>query len=220
VTRLAFTVAVLVLLGAACTSDAPPATPAATATEAPATLEAAVTAETPMPPPPAATPTVLPAIRYHPESTRTGVEVVDAVIAEILEGDGDALSARVRMATAPCRDLVIYLFECGEGVPEGTPVHRFNSSSCNILGIESIELARERVRAAVPTALLIHSVSRREVSADQPASYWIYFGVLTEDDQRAAATFWLASDGGLVGVHHCGFPASGGSSEFLLPPVE
>jgi hypothetical protein len=221
-TRTAFGVAMLALLAVACTSAGAPtqeaspaptlertATPIAEATSTPAVTNS-----------PTATPMTPPAIRYHPASARTGIAVVDEVMAEILAGGADALSARVQMTTAPCRDLAIYLFACPPGVPEGTSVSRFNSSSCNIRGIDSVELAREQVRSVIPMPMKIHSVVSSDPSAGLPASYWIYFGVLTEDDQTAAATLWLAADGSIVGFHRCGFPTVSGNWTFLLPPVE
>ena len=38
-------------------------------------------------------------------------------------------------------------------------------------------------------------------------------------DEFAAATFWVASTGTVIGLHRCGDPSVDGAWDFLLPPL-
>jgi len=106
----------------ACTSDSKDEEPTATASPF-ATLFASPTVE------PGATPVAAVSLG-HPLGTRTGMPVVDAVIAAAEARDAERMVELIHYYELPCTEPGIAAVPCPAGKPIGTPVEVFGWGTC------------------------------------------------------------------------------------------
>jgi hypothetical protein len=103
--------AIVLLAGVACGGEAE--APATAVTQAPAPASTTITG-----------------LKVHPLGTRTGVPIVDAVVAAAEQGDAQKLATLVHYYTLPCQRGGMAAVPCASGQPVGSPSQVFGGGVC------------------------------------------------------------------------------------------
>jgi hypothetical protein len=69
-------------------------------------------------------------LKAHPVGTRTGVAIVDAVVAAAEQSDPQKLAALIHYYTLPCERLGMASIPCAPGQPVGSPSAVFGGGVC------------------------------------------------------------------------------------------
>lgn len=151
----------------------------------------------------------------YPIGYQSGVPEVDALMAVLNNGDGDALAARLELMTLPCTHEIggsVTNPPCEPGESEGTEVQVMLSSGCE-LGYVREPRASERLAA------IGQSVYRLAFAYDNGSQIAVKIGTGAADGYRTI--FIAKGSGGVNGISgDCGGQLSVPSdADFLVSPL-
>ena len=144
---------------------------------------------------------------------RTGIDVVDKVIAAVEADDIEKLMSFVRFTDVPCtstRPTSIPIVRCPTGEPDGSPVGALLSASCEGTWMEAADGATDRLRSSLSvTGSTVYAVYHPARAASEAFPAVAYAVVLTFPLNGQTAGFaLLLDDEGIVGYDvDCGLPA-------------
>jgi hypothetical protein len=230
---------VILLVGAlllGCDGDEPVAQPTTTS----ATPGATMPTGTPRPPtvtvvPATEEPPSVPAFGLYPPGTRSGIDIVDAVLTAVENQDLDALEGLSTPQERPCNgyERGPGVVTCPESAPLGTPVAVFGSQICDTVLVSGEDLTegwqdrwRQFFRAGFggsggPAAMRLYAVARVGVDAiSLDARYQLVFA----SDDGWPHQIWLDDQGivqiGLGCDEISVLDARIASDDVPLPPLE